>query len=397
MIAPKRVAELVWPAEAKTWRPDLSVAIAAGTKPKRWEALRAGADITVIGRDNIRDVLQIPRFPWRTVVLDELSSFKNRNTIRWKSAQAITFHAEQVWGLTGTPASNGLGDLWAQLYLLDQGERLGKYVTHFRRDFFTPKRALPNGIIPGWDLREGAEKRIYAAIEDICLSMGTDGRVKLPPVTRNLVQVPLPEKAQRAYKEMCAQLAAQVAEGEVVTAANAAVLRGKLLQITAGFVYDRKMGSTERTEHLLHTAKLDTLEEIIEGSTSPVLVYYGFEWERERILARWPKLAHDLKKTKDVEAKWNRGDLPILVTHPASAGHGLNLQHGGHTAVWTTPSQSPELTLQANKRLPRQGQKHPVVIHYLVAPDTVDKIVLDTLDGKATVEQSLLEHLERTA
>ena len=386
VIAPKRVAEHVWPAEREIWRSELSLEVAAGTPAKRAKALASGADIVVIGRDNIKDVKP---GQFRTIVLDELSGFKNRGSLRWKSARKLTDSAAYVWGLTGTPSPNGLMDLWAQIFLLDGGQRLGKTLTSFRQRFFRVGRQLPNGVVIEWVLRPGAAEEIIEKISDICLSMKSADYLDLPPVIHNEVRITLPPKTQKIYDTMVKDLVVEVGE-QVHTSANPAVLSGKLSQISAGFMYadveDRLVGVGETT--FLDSAKIDALEEIISGTGSPVLVFHRFaEGEKERILQIFPQ-ARYIDEPGVIE-DWNSGEVEMLVAHPASAGHGLNLQKGGHIIAWTTMTWSPEEWEQANARLARQGQTHPVVVHRIVA-ESVDEAMFLRLTDKITVQDALM-------
>lgn len=400
VTAPKRVAEHVWATEVRKWRPDLTCAVAKGSKAARARELRSGKDIIVLGRDNLADALAVEGH-FRTLVIDELSGFKSRASVRWKTARQLLRDPElkHVWGLTGTPAPNGLMDLWAQVALLDGGVRLGKTLTAFRSRYFTPGRQLPSGTIIEWNLRTGADTAIHKAIDDICLSMDTEGRVELPPVTYNRVEVPLEPKVRKVYKDMKKDLVADLdmLGGAVHTAANAAILSNKLSQITAGFLFeDRELAEAAGRKTPLHTVlhqnKLRALEEIIEGTGSPVLVFYTFVPEREAILKALPgaKTLDDPHAVED----WNAGRIPVLVAHPRSAGHGLNLQFGGHTVVWTSGTYSMEDWEQGNKRVARSGQEHPVVIHSLVSPNTVDEVMLAVVGEKKTIQDALLDHLE---
>lgn len=397
VTAPKRVAETVWDVEAELWRPDLSVRLAVGSRAAREDALAdTSADIVVIGRDVLEDAVpHASRF--NTVILDELSGFKNRSTKRWKAARKLTLNTPYVWGLTGTPSPNGLLDLWAQVYLLDRGERLETGITKYRNRYFLPGRQLRSGVVTEWFLREGAEDEIHRKIEDICLSMGTEGRVELPPVTKSELRVELPPKAWTVYTRMRDSLVADMNDlglGETIhTAANAAVLSSKLSQISAGILYNDPDEDPEDVGgyKTLHAEKLNALEEIVEGTGTPVLVFYRYRAERDRILEKFRE-AVSLDGPEQIRA-WNRGELPILLAHPASAGHGLNLQHGGSTVVWTSPTWSLEEYEQANKRVARSGQKHPVVIHHILGNGTVDTAVLDRLEEKKTVQEALLDHL----
>lgn len=398
VVAPKRVAENVWHHEAKLWRPDLRVRVAKGSPAQRAEALaNETAHVVVLGRDNLRDALKVKRQrPFRTLILDELSGFKSHTSIRFKAARKLieTTGIEHVWGLTGTPSPNGLLDLWSQIFLLDQGKRLGKNITAYRNRWFFVKRKLPTtGVVTEWGLRPNAEQEIHAALEDIALSMGTEGRIHLPPVTENTIEVELSAAHRKVYKSMKDDMVA-VLGLESFTSKNAAVTTSKLAQISAGFLYvdDADLHGGAYTE--LHSTKAKTVLEVVEGTGgSPVLVFYHYKAELDLLKRELGKLAHTMDEP-DVVERWNRGEIPVLLAHPASAGHGLNLQHGGHTIVWTTLPWSLEEWKQANKRLARQGQKHAVVIHVVQTKRTVDLIQRIALDDKDAVEGALLAHLE---
>lgn len=399
VVAPKKVAETVWHVERDLWRPDLSVAVAKGEPHQRKKALASDADIVVIGRDNLRDVFDVDRAtPFRTFIIDELSGYKNRASQRWKAANKISKTTPYVWGLTGTPSPNGYLDLWAQVALLDGGERLGKNITTYRSRYFIPGRQLPNGTIIEWLLREEAEANIKAKIEDICLAMETDGRVKLPEVTENRLLVELPNKVKKVYREFRDTLVIDLEEifgGEIHTAKDAATLTSRLAQITAGFIFvddaDIRQGAYTR----LHTAKVEAVREIVESDhIGGVLVFYRFIPEKEMLLEGLQDLGVHTMDEPDVVDRWNAGEIPVLLAHPASAGHGLNLQHGGHIQVWTTLPWDLEQWEQGIKRLYRQGQKHPVIIHVLTVKGTVDVLDRARLAGKADVQNDLLAYLE---
>jgi SNF2 family DNA or RNA helicase len=402
VVAPKRVAELVWPHEKELWRPDLTLSLAKGEASRRRKALAANADLVVIGRDNFRDVEKVsPARPFNTLILDELSGFKSRQSIRWKTARRIINNKQtpvkHVWGLTGTPTPNGLMDLWSQIALLDNGSRLGKNITAYRSRYFYPGRQLPNGVISEWIPRPEAEDRIHSLLADLCLSMETEGRIELPPVTFNTVRIPLPPSVTSVYKELKRDLVTDLRDifgGEIHTAGNAAILSSKLSQVTAGFLYvdDADIRGSKYTR--LHTEKVKAVEEIIEGTGgSPVLVLYRFRAELELLKEGLGERAHTIDSPHVVD-RWNRGEIPVLLAHPASVGHGLNLQHGGHTAVWTSLPWSLEEWEQANKRLARQGQKHPVVVHTISATGTLDDFIATRLKSKARVQDNLLDYLE---
>ncbi len=404
VLAPKRVAEHVWPAEQRKWRPDLTLSLAAGTPAQRARALETPAAITVLGWDNIGDLTgkppnwrppTSPPVPYRTIILDELSGYKDRSTRRWRSARRLTKNAHYVWGLTGTPTPNGLLDMWAQAFLVDGGAALGTSITAYRERYFSPGHTLPSGVVTEWHLRPGADAAIHRRLEQLAISLRAEDYLTLPPVTYNDILTPLPSAARTAYRNMKQTLVADLSliGGGIHTAANAAVLSNKLRQITAGFLYedgaDLHPDSPYRT---LHREKLLALDEILANTTTPVLLFYGFQSEKREILARYPAARHI--DSPGVLEDWNAGKIPLLIAHPASAGHGLNLQHGGHTVVWTTLDWSLELWQQANARINRQGQQHPVLVHSLVAPGTVDRTVQSVLRGKDTAQSALMSHLE---
>lgn len=395
VVAPKRVAEYVWPRESAKWRPDLRVYVAKGSWQARdrvWAQLNK-ADIIVVSRENVGDVKRHwkARHPFRTVILDELSSFKNKKTQRWAAAKTITQRPPYVWGLTGTPSPNGLLDLWAQVYLLDRGERLGKYITHYRERYFVAGKRLPNGVAIQWTPRPEAEKRIHTLLEDICLSMKSEGRIKLPPVTYNDVAVPLDVHDKALYRTMKKESVLDLSAmgGTTHVAETAAALSSKLQQITAGFLY---RDEREDGYQVLHRNKIMATREIVDGTGAPVLVLYKYRAELDLLKQEFPE-AWEIHDDGVMEA-WDAGRVPVLLAHPASIGHGLNLQHGGYTAVWTSVTWSLEEWEQANKRLARQGQEHPVVIHTLTTPGTVDDRVLQALSKKESVQQALLTYLE---
>lgn len=394
--APKRVAENVWEPERDKWRPDLSIAVAKGTPAQRRRALESRADIIVIGRDNLEDALPYAgRF--RSHVIDELSGFKNHRAARYKVAKQINAlpTMNHVWGLTGTPTPNGLMDLWAQLYLLDGGKRLGRTITSFRDAYYTVGKRLPNGTVIRWDIRPGAADSIMKSIDDICLSMETEGRIELPPVSYNWVDVPLPAKVRELYRKMKKEAVLESEFlGEIYSASTAAMVTARLDQIASGFLYpdDMVMNDREGEFKVLHTEKAGALQEIIDGSSGGVLVGYHFKAELAMLQKALGKQAHTIDEP-DIVKRWNNGEIPVLLTHPQSAGHGLNLQHGGHTMVWHNIPWSLEEYQQLNKRLPRQGQQHPVVTHHLSSPNTVDVSKRLRLEGKKSVQQALMDHL----
>lgn len=386
VVAPKRVAEHVWPAEKELWRPDLSLALAAGDPRQRQAAIARREDITVISRDNLADA----PLKYKTVVFDELSGFKTRSSGRWKAGRKQVKVADQVWGLTGTPAPNGYLDLWAQMYLLDGGERLGTASTGYKNRYFISYGQLPNGIQIDWRPREGAVDRIKEKIEDICLYMSSDDELDLPPVVHNTITVEMPSSVRRMYRQMELDLVLdlEMIGQEIYSASSAAVLSNKLSQITSGFIYSDALDGTY-TE--LHDAKLAALQEIVDGTGDNLLVFYNYVPEAKRIQKAFPQAA--MVDDRGAIDAWNRGEVQMMLAHPASAGHGLNLQHGGHTIVWTSLTWDLELFQQANGRLARQGQAHPVVVHKLLCEDTVDFKMDARLDGKAETQWNFLDYM----
>jgi SNF2 family DNA or RNA helicase len=391
VIPPKRVAEHVWPSERALWRPDLSLSLAIGEPAKRRAALDAGADLTVLSRDNIRDAVGRR---YRTIVLDELSSFKaGHSGMRWKAARKITSLADVVWGLTGTPTPNGYLDLWPQIFLLDRGKRLGTSVVGYRNRYFIPTKYVWNGnqqVPVGYELREGAEERIKELLEDMCLYMEAADYLPGEPPTYNNIEVELPSSVRKLYEQMRKDLVVdmELIGGDVFSAANQAVLTNKLAQITAGFIYSDEQDGTYTD---LHNAKLEALQEVREGTGDNLLVFYSYIPEAERIRKAFPEAV--MLDDPGAIAGWMKGEVPMLLCHPASAGHGLNLQSGGHTIVWASMTWDLELYLQANGRLDRQGQKHPVVIHKLLCPDSVDMDMDARLEGKEFTQDGFLDHM----
>lgn len=384
VVAPKRVAEHVWPAERDRWRPDVSLALAAGSPAERQAALAAGADLTVISRDNLGDAVGRP---YRTLILDELSNFKNRSSIRWKAARKLATKADQVWGLTGTPSPNGYLDLWGQVFLLDGGQRLGTSSVAYQNHYFQAHGQLPSGIPIDWRPRPGAEEAIRGLIEDLCLYMSADDQLDLPPVTYNTVKAELPAQAKRMYRELKEDMLL-VVDDETYSASSAAVLSNRLSQLSAGFLYSDEQDGTWAP---VHNAKLEALGEILAGTGDNVLVFYNFVAERDRIKAAF-KQARGIDEPGVLDG-WMRGEVPLMLAHPASAGHGLNLQTGGHTMVWSSLTWDLELYQQACKRLDRQGQQHPVVIHDIQCAGTVDRVIASRLGLKGANQHGLLDHL----
>lgn len=387
VIAPKRVAEMVWPEERQLWRPDLGMALAVGSPPARRKALESMCDVVVIGRDNIADV---PEGRFRTIVLDELSSFKSHASNRFKIARRLTKAPGYVWGLTGTPSPNGYLDLWSELFLLDRGARLGTGVTHYRSRYFVEDQYV-KGHAVSWKLRPGARERIDALISDICLSFLAEDYLDLEEPIYNRVAVP--NRVAGIYREMRDNLVADlrlIGADALHTAANGAVLSNRLSQITSGFLYSDNLGGAPTR---LHHEKSKAVREIVDGTGSPVLVFYRFLEELDELRRAIPEAA-TIDEIPDLQRSWNAGDVPVLLAHPASIGHGLNLQKGpGHTMVFVSPPWSLEEYQQSVGRLARQGQAHRVTVHHLVIPDTIDDVILDALLEKRSVQDALLRYL----
>lgn len=392
IIATKRVALSTWTDEAAKWEHlhDLRLSRVLGTERERKAALGRDADIYVINRENVVWLTEYlgSDWPFDMMVIDELSSFKSSSAKRFRALRRFRPRVHRVVGLTGTPASNGYMDLWAEMYLLDQGERLGKTITGYRSTYFRPGRQ--NGyVVYDWKLLPGADKVIQHKIGDICLSMSAEDYLELPELLVNDVRVPLPEKAMKAYKKMERDKVLEVLDQEI-SAFQAATLMGKLLQMANGAVYDDDGGVTE-----LHKAKLDALGELLESAQGqPVLCFYSYKHDLERIRETFKSYEpRTLDSEKDIR-DWNEGRIRLLLAHPASAGHGLNLQAGGHILVWFGLPWSLELYQQANARLHRQGQTERVIVHRILAEGTADDIVREKLERKGLTQDELLEKLK---
>ncbi|WP_034652526.1 DEAD/DEAH box helicase [Corynebacterium vitaeruminis] len=387
IVAPLRVARDTWPAEATKWDhlDGLTVAVAVGSKAQRLAALDAGATVTIINRENIPWLVRHlgGAWPFDMVVIDELSSFKNHRAQRFKALAAVRPQITRIVGLTGTPAANGLMDLWAQFRLLDEGQRLGRFITGYRNKWFTPDKR--NGMqVFTYKPTPGAEDEIYEAISDITLSMRTTDHLQLPELTITTQVVDLEPREQRAYERLRDEMVLNL-DGQVIDAANAAALSGKLLQLASGAIYDEH-GETV----VVHERKLDALEDLVEAANGqPLLVAYWFKHDLQRITARFPQ-ARELKTSADITA-WNQRQIPLALIHPASAGHGLNLQQGGNLLVWFSLTWSLELYQQTNARLYRQGQDQPVTITHLVAEGTLDEAVLQALESKDDIQSALID------
>ena len=392
VIAPLRVARDTWPDELHKWEhlSNLRLSVAVGSEMERKAALQAKADIYIINRENVVWLIEdsgIP-FDFDTLVVDELSSFKNHQTKRFRSLMKVRPKVVRIIGLTGTPSSNGLMDLWAEYRLLDMGQRLGRFIGQYRSTYFTPDKR--NGqVIFSYKPLPFAEKEIYAKIADITISMKSTDHLIMPDLVTAEYLVKLSDKERERYDELRQDLVLKLAGGDV-TAANAAALSGKLCQMANGAVY-----GDDGTVHYIHDRKLDALEDLIEAANGkPVLVAYWFKHDLERISARLKDRHISFTKldTSDSIASWNEGKWPVALIHPASAGHGLNLQSGGSTIIWFGMTWSLELYQQANARLWRQGQKaETVVLHHIIAKDTIDERVMKALSAKDKTQTALID------
>ena len=390
VIAPKRVAEDTWTREHAKWDhlQHLKVSRILGTASQRMNALKADKDVYVIGRDNVVWLIEAlaPNWPFDMVVIDELSSFKNPQAKRFRALRKVMPRVSRVVGLTGTPSPNGLMDLWAEIYLLDRGERLERTLGAYREKYFKPG-ARSGYVVFKWLPVKGAEKRIRDRISDICVSMSAADYLTLPERIDNVIPVSLSKKELTTYRKMEEEQLLELGDDDMIVALNAAAVMTKLLQIANGSVYTAS-GAVER----IHDAKLEALEEIIDTTDSPVLVFYSFRHDLGAILGAIEG-ARTLEGPQDI-ADWNDGKIRVLLAHPASVGYGLNLQDGGHTIVWYGLTWSLELYQQANARLYRQGQEKPVIIHHLITEGTVDEQVMRALQAKDTSQAALLAALK---
>ena len=396
VVAPKKVAEATWQREAEQWDhlKQLRIISVLGNVQKRIRALNTPGDIWVINRENIPWLVDYYRnsWPFDMVVLDESSSFKSSKAKRFKSIKLVRPRIQRLVELTGTPAPNGLEDLWAQIYLLDEGKRLGKTITGCREAYFTQDWAHPGQQYRTYSPQDGAEGRIQQAISDICISMKADDYLELPDYIEDIVPVALDTKALKAYKTLERDMLLTV-DTETITAQSAAVLNGKLLQICSGAVYDTDGKVVE-----IHNCKIEAFLEVVEQlSGEHALVFYWFQHERDRLLAVLENTSLRVRvyKGPEDEKDWNAGEIDLLLAHPASCGYGLNLQAGGHHIIWYGyPNWALEIYQQANKRLHRQGQKFPVIAHHLVVQGGMDEAVVDALHDKGDTQEALMQALK---
>lgn len=392
MIAPLRVARDTWSAEIEKWEhlSGLIYSVAVGTETERLAALRRQADIYIINRENVQWLVEASGIPFDfdMVVIDELSSFKNHQSKRFRALMKMRPKVERMVGLTGTPSSNGLMDLWAEFKLLDMGQRLGRFIGQYRTRFFQPDKR--NGqVVFSYKPLPGAEQQIYRLISDITISMKSTDYLRMPELVSTGYEVRLSEPERERYEELKKDLVLELPDGDI-TAANAAALSGKLSQMANGAVYADN-GETIR----IHERKLDALEDIIESmGGKPLLVAYWFQHDLERITERLHKLKIPFSRLDSSESirRWNAGELPVALIHPASAGHGLNLQSGGSTLVWFGLTWSLELYQQTVARLWRQGQTaDTVVVQHIITKGTIDERILKALEMKDTTQSSLID------
>lgn len=398
VIAPKRVAETVWEEEAKNWdhTRHLTFSKIIGTERQRLAALQVKADVHIISRDNIAWLcsLYAAKLPYDMLVIDELSSFKAHQTQRFKSLRLARPWFKRVVGLTGTPAPNGLINLWSQMYLIDRGERLEKTISAYRSRYFRP--GASNGyVVYSYNLLSDSERLIQERIKDICISMRAEDYLEMPERIDNFVRVTMPDKLMDAYKkfeeENVITLANEVEEGTTtVNAVNAAALSNKLLQFANGAMYDENKNVVH-----IHDLKLEALKEIIEAADGkPVLVAWTYQFDRDRIKNYFRSMAPRELKTADDINDWNAGKVQLMLAHPASAGHGINLQVGGNIIVWYGLTWSLELYQQFNARLYRQGQKQRTIIHHIVNTGTHDEDVVRALKSKDKTQNNLMNSIK---
>jgi SNF2 family DNA or RNA helicase len=390
IIAPLRVAEDTWSKECEKWDHlnHLTIAKVLGSKKKRLKALDTKADIYVINRENVQWLVEEygKTWPFDMVVLDELSSFKSVGADRFKALRKVRPLIKRIVGLTGTPAPNGLLDLWPQMYLLDRGERLGKTLSDYRDCYFEPdKRDWYSGVVYTWKLKPEAETEIHEKISDICVSMKAQDYLTMPDRLNHIVQVEMSAKEMDLYKKLERDMLLPFADGDI-DAANAAALSNKLLQMANGAVYDEH-GQVKA----IHRRKLKAMEDLWESANGkPILVFYTYKHDKARLLELFKDRAKELKTSQDI-TKWNDGKIAVALAHPASAAHGLNLQAGGHIIIWFGLTWSLELYQQANGRLYRQGQHETVIIHHIVTAGTMDEQVMAALSRKEGGQAALLE------
>jgi len=395
VIAPLRVARDTWPAEIRKWDhlKDLDVSVIVGDAKTRTAAINRPAMVYIINRENTKWLVEYyekngRRWDFDCVVIDELSSFKNHQSQRFKWLRKIRPYVKRWIGLTGTPTSNGLMDLWAEIGILDGGERLGRFIGRYREAYFRPGAMNPHtGIVYQYTIRPGAEEQIYRKISDITISMKALDYLKMPEYVSVTHEVQMSPAERDIYDRMKNDLIIPLEDGDI-DAVNAASLSNKLLQMSNGAVYDEN-----QSVRLIHQRKLEMLEDLIEAANGqPVLVAYWFRHDKARIQEYLKSIGcetREIKESKDIQ-DWNAGKIPVALIHPASAGHGLNIQDGGHILIWFGLTWSLELYMQANARLWRQGQKSTVTIHHIITKGTVDEDVMAALEAKDVTQEKLI-------
>lgn len=384
VIAPLRVAQDTWSKECEKWEhlKDIRVSKVLGTEKQRKLALARKAEIHIINRENVEWLCNNYSFDFDMVVIDELSSFKSHTSKRFKALRKVRPKVKRIIGLTGTPAPNSLMDLWSEINLLDMGQRLGRFIGNYRNEYFVPDKRNQQ-VIFSYKPREGAEELIYNKISDICVSMKACDYLKMPERIDNIVEVRMSEKEQDLYKKLEREMLLPFEDGDI-DAVNAAALSNKLLQMANGAVYDEYNAVKN-----IHDRKLDALEDLLEAANGKsVLIFYGYKHDKDRIHKKFG--VEEIDTSEDI-TRWNNGEIPVAIAHPASAGHGLNLQMGGSTVIWFGLTWSLELYQQANARLWRQGQKNTVVIHHIITKGTVDEDVMAALKRKDNSQSALIE------
>ena len=385
VVAPLRVARDTWPAEIEKWEhlKYMTYSVVVGTEEERRQALLKKALVYIINRENVDWLVSKSGVPFRfdMVVIDELSSFKSHTSKRFKSFLKVRPRIKRIVGLTGTPSGNGLMDLWAEFRLLDMGKRLGRYISHYREAFFEPDKRNQMMVF-SYKPRPGAAKEIYQLIGDMTISMKSLDFLPMPKLIMNEVHVKLSTSERKVYDELRKKMALSI-EGKEIDAANAAALSGKLLQMANGAVYD-----DDHKPIRIHDRKLDALEDLVEAANGkPILIAYWFKHDLARMKERLS--IREIRSSKDI-TDWNEGKISVAAIHPASAGHGLNLQAGGSVLIWFGLTWSLELYQQTNARLWRQGQKHTVIIEHIVTEETIDEQVMRALQSKNKTQEALI-------
>lgn len=388
IIAPIRVAKSTWPDEIKKWEEvsHLRYSVIVGTPSQRKKALKEKADVYIVNRENVVWLTNNTDWNFDMCVIDELSSFKNSQSKRFKALRKFIGRCSRVVGLTGTPAPNGLMDLWAQMYLLDQGERLGKTIGRYRERYFKPGRS--NGyIVYDYIPISGSEEQIYDNISDICISMKKEDYLDMPERKYIDISVELDKSAMDRYKQFEKNSIIELSNNEALVANNAAAVCNKLQQLSNGSIY-----TEDKVVIDIHDHKLEALEDLIESANGqPVIVFYAFQHDRDKIKSRFE--TYEIQNEEDVK-RWNEGKIPILLSHPASIGHGLNLQYGGRIIVWYGLTWSLELYQQANDRLYRQGQDKIVLVYHIVGKGTIDERIIKALKSKENIQDALIEYMK---